>query len=302
MLDIIIRAGSFIAIIAMGFLLKRIGFFKEEDFTLLSKISIRLTLPCSIITGFAGKEIDPAMLSLPLMALACGAIYMTVAFLLNRKKGSERQAFAMLNMSGYNIGAFVLPFAQSFLGAIGVVAASIFDIGNAIICLGGSFSMASTVKDGRGFSARRILRALATSVPFITYVIMLTMNLLHLPLPAFVRSVAEVCGGANAFMAMLMIGVGFKLQANREQFRTIAGILIPRYLLATVFALVYYYLTPFALEIRQTLVILAFAPIGSAVPAFTREMDSDFGLSSAINSIALTISITIIVSLLLIML
>ena len=32
MLDILIRAGSFIAIIVMGYLLKKIGFFRQEDF------------------------------------------------------------------------------------------------------------------------------------------------------------------------------------------------------------------------------------------------------------------------------
>ena len=61
MLDILLRAGSFIAIILLGYFLKRIGFFKQEDFSILSRITIRITLPCAIITSFAGKTIDPAM-------------------------------------------------------------------------------------------------------------------------------------------------------------------------------------------------------------------------------------------------
>ena len=59
---------------------------------------------------------------------------------------------------------------------------------------------------------------------------------------------------------------------------------------------------PFSLEIRQALVILAFSPIGSAVPPFTAELKGDVGLSSAINSIAIVISIVIIVALLGVML
>ena len=54
MLEILTRAGSFIAIILLGFLLKKIGVFKEEDFGVLSKICIRITLPAAIITSFAG--------------------------------------------------------------------------------------------------------------------------------------------------------------------------------------------------------------------------------------------------------
>ena len=67
-------------------------------------------------------------------------------------------------------------------------------------------------------------------------------------------------------------------------------------------ALAYYYLLPFSLEVRQTLVILAFSPIGSTVPIFTAELGEDVGLSSTINSIAIVISIVIIVTLLTVML
>ena len=55
MLDIVMRAASFIAVIALGYLLKRIGMFKEEDFSVLSKVAVRITLPCAIIISFSGK-------------------------------------------------------------------------------------------------------------------------------------------------------------------------------------------------------------------------------------------------------
>ncbi len=303
MLDILLRAGSFIAIIIMGYLLKKIGFFRQEDFSVLSKITIRITLPCAIITSFAGKSIDPALLSLTFIAIGCGLIYILIAFLINRNHSREQQSFEMLNLPGYNIGTFVIPFAQSFLGALGVIAVSLFDTGNAVICLGGAFSLAAMVKDGNGFSVKRIVSALTRSVPFMTYMIMLLVNLFRLDVPAFVMSVAGIGTNANAFMAMLMIGVGFKLElSDKRQVGTIVKLLSIRYGLATVFSLIFYFLLPFALEVRQALVILAFSPIGSAVPGFTEQLKGDVGLSSALNSFAMVISITITVILLLVML
>ena len=298
MLDILIRAGSFVAVILLGYFLKKIGFFKQEDFTILSRITIRITLPAAIITSFAGKQIDMALLSLVLLAIGCGLLYMAMGFFLNRKKTREERAFAILNLPGYNIGTFVIPFAQSFLGPMGVVATSLFDTGNAVICLGGAFSVASMVKDGSGFSVKRIGKALARSVPFVTYVLMLLLNLVHLPVPGFVLSCAGIIANANAFMAMLMIGVGFKLEGDRSQIRTIVRMLSIRYGIATVLALIFYFVLPFELEIRQALVNLAFSPIGSAVPGFTGEMKGDVGLSSALNSLAIVISIIITVILL----
>lgn len=303
MLDILLRAGSFIAIIFLGYFLKRIGFFKQEDFSLLSKITIRITLPCAIITSFAGKTIDPALLSLAFLAIVCGLIYVWIGYLINRKNSREQQAFEMLNLPGYNIGTFVIPFAQNFLGSMGVIAVSLFDTGNAVICLGGAYSLAAMVKDGNGFSLKRIFRALIRSVPFMTYLIMLLTNLLRLPIPSVILSVAGIGSNANAFMAMLMIGVGFKLElSDKKQVGTVIRILSIRYGLAAVFALIFYYLLPFELEVRQALVILAVSPIGSAVPGFTQELKGDVGLSSALNSIAMVIGIAITVVLLMVML
>lgn len=300
MQEIIIRAGCFIAIILLGYTLRRFGFFKKEDFTILSKIVIKITLPASIVFSFAGKEVDPSMLSIAALGLGSGLIYIGIAWIINRRRGKEQQAFEMLNISGYNIGNFTMPFVQSFLGPVGVITTSLFDTGNAFICLGGSYSVASIVKDGGAFSAKRIVKALIKSVPFDCYIIMTVLGLMHISLPESVVSFAGIIADANAFAAMLMIGVGFKLSGNKEQLGSIFRILAVRYGLAVLLALGFFYLTPFSLEIRQTLMILVFAPIASAAPAFTGEMKGNIGLSSAVNSLSIVISIIFIVSILLI--
>lgn len=302
MLEILTRAGCFVAIIILGYFLKRIGFFKESDFTILSRITLRITLPAAIITSFGGKEIDRSLLILVLLAILCGFIYIGIGFFSNLHHSKEKRAFDMLNLPGYNIGTFVIPFAQSFLGPMGVIATSLFDTGNAVICLGGAYSLASMVQDGSGFSPKRLLNSLLHSVPFVCYVIMLMMNLVKIPVPDPVMSCAQIIGNANAFMAMLTIGVGFKLEANRTQLGALARILLIRYGVGAVIAYLFYFCLPFAEEVRQALVILALSPVGSAVPAFTGELKGNVGLSSAINSMSIVISIVIIITLLTVML
>jgi predicted permease len=302
MLDILTKAGCYIAIIVLGMVLRAVGFFKEEDFSVLSKIVIRITLPAVIISGAAGRELDPAMLTIALLGFGGGVIYMVIGFLLNRKADKRQQAFGILNLPGYNIGNFALPFTQSFLGATGVLVTSIFDVGNAFVCLGGAFGVATAIQEGRGFDVKRVLWALSRSVPFLAYIITVSMNLLHIPIPGFVASCAGIAAGANAFLAMLMIGVGFKLDLQWEKIGRILTIIFWRYAIAAALALCYYYLLPFDLAVRQTLVILAFSPIGSAVPGFTAELKGDVGLSCSVNSLSILISIVAIVTLLAVML
>ena len=185
---------------------------------------------------------------------------------------------------------------------MGVITASLFDTGNAVIVLGGAYSLASMVKDGGKFSPKRILLSLCKSVPFVTYIIMLIISAAKIPLPALPLSLAETIGNANTFMAMLTIGVGFELKAERSQILNILKMLSIRYGVAIVLALIFYFCLPFALEVRQALVILVCSPIGAAVPGFTGEMKSDVSLSSVLNSLTMVISIVITVALLFVML
>lgn len=302
MQEILIRAGCFIAIILLGYMLRRIQFFKEGDFHVLSRIVIRITLPAAIVSSFNGKQIDPAMLAIALIGLGGGIIYVGLGYLSNKKGGNEQQAFAMVNTSGYNIGNFTMPFVQSFLGPAGVITTSLFDVGNAFICLGGSYGAASIVKGHGRFSFKVIFQKLIRSVAFDCYVIMIFFQLTHLPFPKPIFSFAEIIGNANAFMAMLMIGVGFKLGGDRTQRKAIIKILGMRYGVATLLALGCYFLLPLPLEMRQALTILVFSPIASSSPAYTAELKCDVGLASAVNSISIICSIIIIVSLLVVML
>lgn len=302
MQEILSRAGCFVAIILLGYVLRRIHFFKEGDFTVLSKIVLRITLPAAIVSSFAGKEIDLALLSLAVLSLGIGIFYIFVMFVLNIKRGKDTQAFEMLNVAGYNIGNFTLPFVQSFLGPVGVITTSLFDVGNACICLGGAYSVASVVKHGEKFSPFRIIKALSKSVAFDTYVVMVLMTVLNFRLPGPVVSLAEIIANGNAFLAMLMIGVGFRLSGDRSQIGSIVRVLLVRYSIGALVAMACYRFLPFSLEIRQALVVLAFSPIASAAPPFTEELKGDVGLSSAINSISILCSIVIIVTILVVML
>lgn len=300
MTEVLTRALCFVAIIAMGIILRRVGFFKAEDFSVLSRIAIRITLPAAVITSFAGKEIDLSLLGLCLVAFSGGVIYMIVGALLNKTR--EDKAFGIINTSGYNIGNFTMPFVQSFLGAGGVIATSLFDVGNACVCLGGSHAIASLVKDGKGFDLGRLLKALLSSTTFMTYMVMLILCILKISLPAFVVECAGIIGSANAFVAMLMIGVGFRLEAEKEQLGKVAKILVPRYAIAVVLALLSWNFLPFDQTVRTAVVILLFSPIASAAPAYTGELGGDAGLAAAVNSVSILCSIPIIVSLLLVLL
>jgi predicted permease len=85
--EILTKSGIFVAIIALGYMLKRIGVFRKEDFSVISKIVMKVTLPAAIVSSFAGREIDLSMLSLIPLAVLFGILYMLVGAVLNLRKG-----------------------------------------------------------------------------------------------------------------------------------------------------------------------------------------------------------------------
>lgn len=110
----------------------------------------------------------------------------------------------------------------------------------------------------------------------------------QIKLPEVVLSFASTAGGANAFLALFMIGIGFEIHADMKNWTEIVKILSIRYSIALAFSLIFYFLAPFSLEVRQTLAIVAFGPVSSVSPAFTGKLNGDVELSSAINSLQIS--------------
>ena len=287
---ILMRAGSFMAVIILGYVLKKVGFFKEDDFYVMSKIMVKITLPASIIVNFSQTKMEPSMFLLCLLGFGGGILYMALGWIMGGKDSDEK-GFQILNLSGYSIGSFTMPFTSSFFGPAGVVVTSLFDTGNAVIALGGSYSIGAMVKNReKKFSFIPLCKTLLCSVPFDAYLFMYILYWLHLSLPVPVLNIAQLVANANAFLAMLMLGVGFKLSGDRTQMSKIVKMLGVRYGVAVLTAAAFYFLLPFSLEYRQALAVLVFSPIAAAAPAFTADMKGDINLASAVNSLSIIIS------------
>lgn len=302
-MEVLAKALAFILIIVLGYLLKKKGFFHASDFYLISKIVIRITLPAAIVSNFSRITMDNSLLFMVVIGLAANIVMVSVGYLINAGKSKEAKAFDMLNLSGYNIGNFTLPFVQSFLGPIGFATTSLFDAGNAVMCTGVTYTLASMVI-GKGDkpSVKNILKSLFSSLPFDAYIIMTVLAILRIPLPSVITSFAATVGGANAFLALLMIGIGFEIHMEKDKVSTMVKLMVLRYGTAVLFALGAYFLLPFPLEVRQALAIVSFGPVSSVSPAFTGKLEGDVELSSAVNSLSIVLSIVSITMVLIVML
>jgi predicted permease len=288
----LLKVAVYPLIIILGYLLKRIGLFQPTDYRIVSKIVLNITVPAAVITGFASLQMKNELILVVLLGLFCNLVMIAFGFLISRHKSKPDRALFMLNMPGYNIGTATIPLIQSFLGPYGVAIASLFDIGNALMSTGGSYALTSRAnKESEGQNPAEILKILRTSVPFITCISMLVFTLLQIRIPAAVVTFISPIASANAFLAMMMIGMMFEINLQRGMLKKPVIILGIRFLSAIVFSLLFYNLTPFSLEIRQILVIVVFSPISTLAPLFTDRSKGDGALSCLVSSLSIVISL-----------
>lgn len=292
MVEIVARALSLVAIVGIGFGIKRLGWAKTSDFGLFSRLVLTITLPCALFTSFNDYHLEYALLGLTVLAFLLNVAQQVLGYVLNARRGRKAQAFAVLNYGSYNIGAFATPYLGGFMGPHAMIYSTLFDFGTAFSSAGVAYGWGMSLASEPGTHGwRDLVRTLARSPVFVTYLVLLAMRLLNLRLPDPVITFTSTVGAANPFLAMLMIGIGLELRLHREKYVAAARILLARYAFSIVAAVACWYLLPFPLEARLVVVMILFAPIASMMPVFTGRARLDVELSAFLNSVSIVVGI-----------
>lgn len=291
MAQILIKAGSILFMVLLGYFFKQRKLLSKEHFSVLSVIVMNITLPCVIITSLNGLAVDMKWFTITLFGILANIILVLVGFLAGKTK--KEKAFMMMNISGYNIGNFALPFVSSFFSGFGVLITCMFDAGNSIMCLGATYGLANEVTNEHSkFRVVPIIKRLLRSIPTWTYIIMFAIALCKWQLPAGIVALTASIGQANLFLAMFMIGLALDLHVSPENRKTLWFTLLSRYALSAILALTVYFL-PIMPEIKAVLIIILFSPVSSLTPIFTKELDGDVELSACINSFSMILSMVL---------
>ncbi|WP_293909318.1 AEC family transporter [Sphaerochaeta sp. UBA5836] len=286
----LLQVALFLFLIALANVLKRIGLFSEREGATLSKITLNITLPAAIVASFNTFKLDYSLLVLILYGILANVVLMVFSYLSMRKESNGLKGYALLCGSTYNVGNFSFPFVQALYGPPALVAASLFDLGNALMTTGFTYSLASTTAGGTKPNTKDLLTKLFTSAPFITYLIMISLSFADFTLPRFFQDWMQTIGKANPIIAMLMIGFMLDIRFQKGWIKKSFVLLIIRYGLATVFAYFIIKHTQFSQVIRFTLALAVFSPISTSSVAFTEKISDQGKLASFTSSLSVMTS------------
>lgn len=292
MSNVLTQTIVYVVLLFAGYGFKKAGIFKVEDTDFLKKVILYLTMPAMAVNGLKDLELQPSFLWCFLAGFGTSTILMLVGMAATRKKSPEEKVMYLFNLNTYNIGNFAIPFLTGLLSTDGFAALCLFDIGVAIYLYGIDYSLAEAVKGGKSrFSLKFLLKKIFTSPITDMYLLMILLAALHLRLPEPVLKLASVMGNANAFLAMLSIGILFELKLDRKNLREMVKFFALRYGTILVIMAGVILFIPFSPDIRQAICVLLAAPVASIAPLLTQNAGGDGAKAAQINSVSILLGI-----------
>lgn len=261
-----------IIIIAFGYLLKRINILQEKDGEVISKIIFKITLPALVLVTFDSVKIETSLILLPVIVLVYGIITAFLGLLVFKNEDRELKGSLLMLSSGFNVGLFAFPLVYAIWGIDGLTYFSMFDVGASFVVFGISYILGSYFsEEGLRLNIVEILKKLGKSIPLMTYIIASILNLSQIQLPDMIINVASKISGANMPLSLLLLGLFLNFKFDRQFIKPMVKFLTFRYGLGLIVGLGLYFILPFDIMFRYTILIGLLLPVAASALTFAVE-------------------------------
>ena len=299
--NVITQTLVYLSLLLIGYGFKKAGIFKVQDADFLKTVILNVSMPAVAVNALKDLELQTSFLWCFLMGLVTCTALMAAGAAASRKEPEADRLLYLFSLNSFNIGNFAIPFLTGLISENGFAALCLFDIAVAIFLYGIDYSVAESRKGTGGFSLKLLLKKLFGSPITDTYLLMLLLAALHLRLPAPVLKLAEVAGNANAFLAMLSIGILFEWNLDRENRKTIAKFFALRYGTVLAMAACAALFVPFPPDIRLVVCVVPMAPSAGVAPLLTKNAGGDGARAAQINSVSILMGIAMMMGIYLLM-
>ena len=281
--------------IFLGYLLKRVGFLGEIESRIISKIVLNVTLPALIIRTIIGADLSTSLLYLPISAIVYGVVVCGILIFLNRQKLPEDKAIYSMASIGFNNGMFAYPIIEGIYGITGLQYLAIFDIGSGLSVFGVSYMLAAyfhakMTQDHFQMTPITFLRMILGSVPFVSYIIAISLNLSGVRFAPFIDSVFAVPARANMVLVLLLIGLHLEFNFKGADRRKILQIFGLRYGLGILLGAVVFFLPISPAALKGVLILVFILPVSMAILPYSSKFGFDMKTAGALVNYSIIIS------------
>jgi predicted permease len=285
-----------ILLIALGYTLKRINYFKANDSQVFSTLVLNVTLPSLVIVNLNKADLDVSLSILPIMMIAYGIIAKIIVVWFFLKYDNHVRGATGMMMASLNIGLFAYPLVEAIWPESGMIYFGMADIGGAIIMFGVTYFVGSYFSSGGdSFDFKYLGKNLLRSVPLMTYIIMFILNMTNIHFPKPVIDFFTVLSGANMPLSMILLGLMLNFSIDRRFLPIALKYIGIHYGLGIIAGLLVHFFLPVSDNmVKTTLQVAWLLPVGVAIIPYSIQFKyKTLPLVGMVTNLTIVISIVI---------
>ncbi len=289
---IILQTGTFLLIIILGYLFKKLRILKKEDAQVLGTIIMNVTMPCLFLSSANSVRWNEHFLLLMGMGFLVNLFMLTANYLIRLRRDGLLRGVHMLTGSGYDVGNSVIPFVSTFYPGEGMAYLISFNIANTIMVQGMNFVIVRVLNGGgEKNDFRKLAGTLFSSLPLDAYLLILFLAATGLSLPQPFITVASSIASANSFLVMFMIGLRLEFRLSGEDGKDTISLILFRFLAGILFSLLTFFLIPLPRLARTVLVMAYFASPSAVASIYARKLGYTGALVADVTMVGIMIAI-----------
>lgn len=265
---------SIFAMIAVGFLVKRLGIVGEQGEKNVTDLVLLVILPCNIFNSFmtrlsGGMAADCLwVLGISVGIQALALLYGKLFF---RDQPDARRRSLAYAMICSNAGFLGNPMAEGVYGSLGLMLASIYLIPQRVMMWSEGLAIYSGVSDKK-VAFRRVTTHPCVVSCFLGIVVMLT----GLKVPGLILGPIQALARCNTAMSMMVIGMILaRIDPKSLVDRTVAMFTLHRLVVLPLVVYAVCLLLPIHPVVRGVSVLLAAMPAGATTTMLAAKYDQD---------------------------
>lgn len=272
-----------VAIVAIGYLLKRGGYLTKKESSTLAQLVMNFTIPASAIYNISQVTLDAKFGSIIVVSLLHNALLLSIAFFAFRKRPRHEKGGLLLLAPGLSLSSFTLPLLEGLHDSTALTQVAMLDIGNAPISLVGAYILAylySSDSDAT-LDCKKLAKSVLRTIPIMVYIVTIVLNVSKISYPPFVLNVASNIAKANMPCSFLMLGVALEFHFGREELLDLGKLLLLRYACGICVGLLLSYVLPVDPVTRFVIAVGLVAPLPLSSITYTKQFHYKMELPAA---------------------
>ena len=281
-------------LIAVGYLIKKLGVVSRDDGRILNRIVLYLTLPMMNLKAVMNTTLSWHLLLLPLLLLFAGITTCLLGTfparwlnLAQRDKGTF-----VVALCGF-MGSLLYPFIEAVYADPGIQAMAICDLGNAVAIFAVGYYVSFRYAANGQFKAIDAVKKVLLFFPIHAFALGLLLNVGGVALTGLPKDLVTTLASINSPLMLLGLGIYLELDVSRQERKVVVVNMAYKYVAGALIALLVLWLLPYRGPLRAVMFLFPLMPTSLSSLLYSVEQGLNPRLAAMLISSSMVISLIV---------